>query len=119
MSGLEAGITVGADVIVNTDADNQYRAKDIDKLVQSILAHEAEIVIGARPIIETRHFSFVKKTLQRLGSWVVRVASGTKIADASSGYRAFNRRAAMKLMVFNGYIYTEEQRERSFKDNDI
>ena len=108
MSGLEAGIAAGADVIVNTDADNQYRGADIRKIVAPILAHEAEIVIGARPIAETRHFSFVKKTLQRMGSWVVRIVSGTSIADAPSGFRAFSRGAAKKLMVFNEYTYTLE-----------
>ena len=108
MSGLEAGIAAGADIIVNTDADNQYRGADIHKLVAPILAHEAEIVIGARPITETRHFSAVKKMLQRVGSWVVRVVSGTSIADAPSGFRAFSRSAAKKLMVFNEYTYTLE-----------
>ena len=108
MSGLEAGIRHGADVIVNTDADNQYRAADIGKLVAPILEHQAEIVIGARPISDTQHFSIVKKWLQRLGSWVVRVVSGTSIADAPSGFRAISRDAAKKLMVFNEYTYTLE-----------
>jgi glycosyltransferase involved in cell wall biosynthesis len=108
MTGLDACLSLGADVIVNTDADNQYRASDIEQLVAPILSHEAEIVIGARPIGDTAHFSFIKKTLQRLGSWVVRVVSGTDIEDAPSGFRAFAASAAQKLMVFNEYTYTLE-----------
>jgi glycosyltransferase involved in cell wall biosynthesis len=108
MSGLDACLSLGADVIVNTDADNQYRASDIELLVAPILSQQAEIVIGARPIDDTAHFSFVKKTLQRLGSWVVRVVSGTDIEDAPSGFRAFSASAAQKLMVFNEYTYTLE-----------
>lgn len=108
MTGLDACLSLGADVIVNTDADNQYRGSDIERLVAPILNHEAEIVIGARPIDDTAHFSFVKKTLQRLGSWVVRVVSGTDIEDAPSGFRAFSASAAQKLMVFNEYTYTLE-----------
>ncbi|MGI9202721.1 MAG: glycosyltransferase family 2 protein [Woeseiaceae bacterium] len=108
MTGLDAALAAGADVIVNTDADNQYRASDIEQLVRPILEHEAEIVIGARPIAQTAHFSFLKKTLQRLGSWVVRVVSGTNIEDAPSGFRAFTRSAASKLMVFSEYTYTLE-----------
>jgi len=108
MTGLDACLAVGADVIVNTDADNQYQASDIEKLVRPILDHQAEIVVGARPIDNTEHFSFVKKTLQRLGSRVVRMVSGTDIEDAPSGFRAFSRSAAKKLMVFNEYTYTLE-----------
>lgn len=108
MTGLDACLSLGADVIVNTDADNQYRGSDIKRLVAPILAHQAEIVIGARPIDNTAHFSFVKKALQRLGSWVVRVVSGTDIEDAPSGFRAFTASAAQKLMVFNEYTYTLE-----------
>jgi len=108
MTGLDACLSLGADVIVNTDADNQYRGSDIERLVAPILAHQAEIVIGARPIDDTAHFSFVKKALQRLGSWVVRVVSGTDIEDAPSGFRAFTASAAQKLMVFNEYTYTLE-----------
>jgi len=108
MSGLQECVAHGADIIVNTDADNQYCGSDVEKLVQPILQHRAEIVVGARPISDTRHFSFLKKLLQRLGSWVVRVVSGTTIADAPSGFRAFSRSAAQKLMVFNEYTYTLE-----------
>jgi glycosyltransferase involved in cell wall biosynthesis len=108
MSGLEACLQLGADVIVNTDADNQYCGADIPKLTAPVLAHEADIVIGARPINETEHFSWIKKKLQRLGSWAVRVASKTDVADAPSGFRAMSREAAMRLNVFNAYTYTLE-----------
>jgi glycosyltransferase involved in cell wall biosynthesis len=108
MSGLDACIARGADVIVNTDADNQYHAADIEKLVAPILGHEAEIVIGTRSIGDIGHFSATKKLLQRLGSWVVRIVSGTDIEDAPSGFRAISRGAAKKLMVFNEYTYTLE-----------
>jgi glycosyltransferase involved in cell wall biosynthesis len=108
MSGLEACLGLGADVIVNTDADNQYCAADIPKLTAPILAHVADIVIGARPIRSTEHFSWIKKRLQLLGSWAVRVASKTDVADAPSGFRAMSREAAMRLNVFNAYTYTLE-----------
>lgn len=108
MSGLDACLRLGADVIVNTDADNQYCGADIPKLTAPVLAHEADIVIGARPINETEHFSWIKKKLQRLGSWAVRVASKTDVADAPSGFRAMSRDAAMRLNVFNAYTYTLE-----------
>ena len=107
-AGLEAALAAGADVIVNTDADNQYDAGDIPLLVAPVLANEAEIVIGARPIAAISHFSPVKKLLQRLGSWVVRAASNTAIADAPSGFRAISRDAAMRLHVFGDYTYTLE-----------
>jgi len=108
MTGIEASLKAGADIIVNTDADNQYCADDIPLLVEPILLGQAEIVIGARPIKEIRHFSPSKKLLQKLGSWVVRLASNTKIPDAPSGFRAFSRQAAMQLNVFNSYTYTLE-----------
>ncbi|MEN3751906.1 glycosyltransferase family 2 protein [Mangrovibacter sp. SLW1] len=108
MTGLEASLAYGADVIVNTDADNQYNADDIPKLVQPIVENRAEIVVGERPIKFIEHFSPVKKLLQKLGSWVVRVASKTSIPDAPSGFRAMSRSAAQRLMVFNDYTYTLE-----------
>lgn len=108
MSGLDACLRLGADVIVNTDADNQYCAADIPALVAPILAGEAELVIGARPISTIEHFSPVKKFLQKLGSWVVRTASSTDVADAPSGFRAMSRAVAQRLMVFNDYTYTLE-----------
>lgn len=107
-TGLEASLSAGADIIVNTDADNQYNAEDISELVKPILAGKAEIVVGERPITETRHFSATKKLLQRLGSWVVRKASGTDIPDAPSGFRAMSREAALQLNVFSSYTYTLE-----------
>lgn len=108
MTGLDACLRRGADVIVNTDADNQYEAGDIPLLTSPILAGEADMVIGARPIDETEHFSWIKRKLQRLGSWAVRVASKTNVADAPSGFRAFTRETAMRLNVFNSYTYTLE-----------
>jgi len=108
MTGLDACLNLNADVIVNTDADNQYSAEDIPLLVAPILEHRAEMVIGERPISTIDHFSPVKKYLQKLGSWVVRVASNTNIPDAPSGFRAMSRATAQKLIVFNDYTYTLE-----------
>lgn len=108
MAGIEKSLEVGADIIVNTDADNQYRADDIKLLVAPILAQKADFVVGERPINETEHFSVIKKFLQRLGSWVVRVASKTDLPDAPSGFRALSREAAKRLHVFNEYTYTLE-----------
>ena len=108
MTGLNACLALGADVIVNTDADNQYCADDIPMLTAPILAGKAEMVVGARPIAEIEHFSSSKKFLQKLGSLVVRLASDTDIADAPSGFRAISRAAAARLMVYNQYTYTLE-----------
>jgi glycosyltransferase involved in cell wall biosynthesis len=108
MTGIEACLERGADVIVNTDADNQYCAADIPLLTTPVLAHQADIVIGARPIDETAHFSWIKKKLQKLGSWAVRIASKTDVTDAPSGFRAMSREAAMRLNVFSAYTYTLE-----------
>jgi glycosyltransferase involved in cell wall biosynthesis len=108
MAGIKECLRQGADVIVNTDADNQYEARDIPKLTQPILDHKADYVIGARPISQTEHFSPIKKFLQRLGSWVVRKASKTDIPDAPSGFRAMSRECAMQLNVYNNYTYTLE-----------
>ena len=108
MEGIDAALAAGADVIVNTDADNQYQALDIPKLTAPVLSGEADIVIGARPIESIGHFSPVKKLLQRIGSFVVRAVSGTDVADAPSGFRAISRRAAIDLQVFNKYTYTLE-----------
>lgn len=108
MTGLEACLRLGADCIVNTDADNQYNAGDIPLLVSPIVEGRADIVVGTRPIETIEHFSPEKKFLQKLGSWVVRVASRTDIPDAPSGFRAFSREAAMQLNVFNEYTYTLE-----------
>lgn len=108
MSGLDACLRNGADIIVNTDADNQYCGADIEKLIQPILRGEAGMVVGERPIDDTEHFSPLKKKLQHLGSWVVRKASKTDIPDAPSGFRAYSRHTAMRLNVINEYTYTLE-----------
>ena len=108
MAGLDACLRNGADIIVNTDADNQYVGEDIAKLIQPILDGKADMVVGERPIDETEHFSPLKKKLQHFGSWVVRKASRTDIPDAPSGFRAYSREAAMRMNVVNEYTYTLE-----------
>src|SRR3954452_8071475 len=108
MAGVDACLRHGAGIILNTDADNPYPPHDTPKLVEPILRGEAAIVVGARPITEIEHFSPLKKVLQQMGSWVVRFASGTRIADAPSGFRAISRHAAMQLNVFSQYTYTLE-----------
>lgn len=108
MTGLDTATRLGADIIVNTDADNQYDARDIAALVAPIVAGQAEFVIGARPIETTSHFSWIKRRLQRIGSRVVRIASHTDVADAPSGFRAMTRDVALRLNVFNAYTYTLE-----------
>jgi hypothetical protein len=105
---LEASLKAGADIIVNTDADNQYSADSIPDLIHPILEGKAEMVIGARPIEQIKHFSPIKKFLQKLGSWTVRLASNTDIPDAPSGFRAISCEAARKLNVFNSYTYNLE-----------
>lgn len=117
MAGIDACLRNGADIIVNTDADNQYCGADIEKLVRPILNHEADVVIGERPIDETEHFSALKKKLQHLGSYVVRKASRTEIPDAPSGFRAFSREAAMHLNVINNYTYTLETIVQAGRNN--
>lgn len=109
MAGMNECLRQGADIIVNTDADNQYCGEDIEKLVRPILDGKADIVIGERPIDQTEHFSPLKKKLQHLGSWVVRKASNTNIPDAPSGFRAYSREAALRMNVVNDYTYTLEQ----------
>jgi glycosyltransferase involved in cell wall biosynthesis len=108
MAGLDACVKLGADVIVNTDADNQYHAGDIPLLTKPVLTRKADLVVGARPISEIRHFPLIKRQLQKLGSWVVRRASRTTVPDAPSGFRAISREAALRLNVFNDYTYTLE-----------
>lgn len=108
MAGLDACLRLGADIIVNTDADNQYCGEDIEKLVKPILDGKYDIVVGSRPIDEIEHFSRKKKMFQHFGSWVVRKVSNTDIPDSPSGFRAFSRQAAMKLNVINQYTYTLE-----------
>jgi glycosyltransferase involved in cell wall biosynthesis len=108
MAGIKASLRAGADIIVNTDADNQYCAADIGALIEPILENRAQIVVGARPIEQIEHFSPLKKFLQKLGSWVVRLASRTEVPDAPSGFRAFSRQAAARINVFSDYSYTLE-----------
>lgn len=108
LAGLDAAVKMGADIVVNTDADNQYRADDIPALIAPVLAGEADMVIGTRPITHIPHFSYVKRVLQRWGSRMTRALSGTDVEDAPSGFRAFTRGAAKRLHVFNEYTYTIE-----------
>src|SRR5688500_17424541 len=105
-AGLDAALKLGADVIVNTDADNQYHGPDVVKLTEPILAGNADMVVGDRQVMTIEHFSAAKKLLQRLGSWVVRQASSTTVPDTTSGFRAYNREAAMALQVVSKFTYT-------------
>jgi glycosyltransferase involved in cell wall biosynthesis len=107
-TGLTACLKLGADIIINTDADNQYDARDIPKLIAPILAGQADMVIGSRPIDHIEHFSPVKKFLQKTGSWLVRYISQSDVLDAPSGFRAINREAAKRLHIFDTYTYTLE-----------
>jgi glycosyltransferase involved in cell wall biosynthesis len=107
-AGLDACLKLGADVVVNTDADNQYDAADIPKLVEPILDGRADMVVGDRDVINVEHFSPLKKALQRLGSWVVRQASSTNVPDTTSGFRAYNREAAIQMLVISRFTYTLE-----------
>lgn len=108
VAGINGALAQGADIIVNTDADNQYCADDIEKLVRPILNKEADIVIGTRPVSNISHFSLLKKALQKLGSWVMRRVSSTQVEDAPSGFRAFSRAAALQINIFDNYTYTLE-----------
>ena len=108
IAGINKALMLGADIIVNTDADNQYCADDIKKLVAPVLNGEADMVIGSRPVSSIKHFSFFKKLLQKLGSFVMRLLSSTDVQDAPSGFRAFSRSAAIQLNVFDNYTYTLE-----------
>jgi glycosyltransferase involved in cell wall biosynthesis len=107
-AGLDACLKLGADVVVNTDGDNQYDGKDIPKLVAPILAGKADMVVGNREVHKIEHFSPLKVTLQRLGSWVVRQASSTEVPDTTSGFRAYNREAAIQMAVVSKFTYTLE-----------
>jgi glycosyltransferase involved in cell wall biosynthesis len=107
-AGLDACLKLGADVVVNTDADNQYYGQDIVKLVRPILRGDADMVVGDREVSNIEHFSALKKSLQRLGSWVVRQASSTSVPDTTSGFRAYNREAAIQMLVVSKFTYTLE-----------
>lgn len=115
--GMDTALKLGADLIVNIDADNQYDAQDIQKLIDPILAGEADMVIGDRRIGEIAHFSFFKKVLQRMGSWIVRQISGTQVPDVTSGFRAFSREAALRLNVISQFTYTLETVIQAGKKN--
>jgi glycosyltransferase involved in cell wall biosynthesis len=108
LAGLEMALGLGADIIVNTDADNQYRGEDVGRLVAPIVEGRADIVVGDRGVATLEHFSFAKRQLQRLGSWLVQTASGVKIPDATSGFRALSRQAALRTLVLSEYSYTLE-----------
>ena len=107
-TGLDACLKRGADVIVNTDADGQYKGEDIPRLVRPILEGKADVVIGNRDIDNAAHFSFIKKRLQRIGTWVVQQLSGTTVSDATTGFRAYNKEAALRLNIISEYTYTLE-----------
>jgi glycosyltransferase involved in cell wall biosynthesis len=107
-AGLDASLKLGADVIVNLDADNQYRGSDIPALIAPIAAGNADMVVGTRDVRRIEHFSPAKKVLQRLGSWVVRRASGTTVSDTTSGFRSYNREAALQLQLVSDFTYTLE-----------
>ena len=107
-AGIDAGLKLGADVIVNTDADNQYEGTDVPKLVEPIVTGAADMVVGDRQVDTIEHFSGLKKLLQRMGSWVVRQASSTHVPDTTSGFRAYNREAALQLQAVSKFTYTLE-----------
>jgi len=108
LAGLDASLKLGADIIVNTDGDNQYKGEDIPKLIEPILKEEADIVIGDRQTDKVAHFGFAKKKLQKIGSWVIRGLSETDVPDAVSGFRAFRRQAAMQMNIVSPFSYTIE-----------
>jgi hypothetical protein len=108
MAGLDASLKLGADIIVNTDADNQYPAADIPRLIGPILRGEADMTIGDRQVSELAHFSWLKRRLQLLGSWVVRKVSGTDVPDTTSGFRALSREAALRINIVSEFTYTLE-----------
>ncbi len=117
MAGLDACLECGADIIVNTDGDNQYCGADVEKLVQPILAGHADMVVGCRPIEDIGHFSWVKKRLQHWGSRTVRGLSGLDVPDATSGFRAFSREAALRLNIISDFTYTIETLVQAGKKN--
>lgn len=108
VKGLETALSLGADIVINTDGDNQYPGADIPRLVQPIVAGSADIVVGDRGVMTVAEFSPLKRRLQRLGSWVMKVASGVDTPDATSGFRAFSREAALRTMILSQYSYTLE-----------
>ncbi len=117
LSGLDASLRLGADIIVNTDGDNQYKGSDVEKLIEPIAKGKADIVVGDRQVDNIDHFSPMKKKLQHLGSWVVRQVSGTNVPDTTSGFRAFSREAALKINVISRFSYTLETIIQAGKKN--
>jgi len=117
MSGLDACVKLGADIIVNTDGDNQYAGSSIKDLIAPILTKKADMVVGDRQVERIEHFSFFKKRLQEIGSWVVRHISDTEVCDTTSGFRAFSREAALRLNVISGFTYTLETIIQAGKSN--
>jgi len=117
MAGLDACVKLGADIIVNTDGDNQYKAEYIPRLIEPILKGEADVVIGDRQVQKIGHFSSLKKRLQKMGSWVVRQVSGTRVPDATSGFRAYSREAALRLNLISRFTYTLESIIQAGKNN--
>jgi len=117
MTGVDACLKLGADIIVNTDGDNQYKGESIAKLVEPIIEGRSDIVIGDRQTNGIAHFSFVKKRLEELGSWIVRHVSGTQVPDAPSGFRAFSREAALRMNVISKFSYTLETIIQAGKKN--
>ena len=107
-AGIDASLKLGADIVVNTDADNQYKGEDIVKLVKPIIDGQADMVVGNRDIDNIKHFSFLKKKLQKLGSWLVRQVSGTNIPDATTGFRAYSKKALLEINVVSKFSYTLE-----------
>jgi glycosyltransferase involved in cell wall biosynthesis len=116
-AGLDASLQLGADVIVNTDADNQYAASDIPRLVEPICNGEADLVVGTRDIANHEEFSPLKKWLQRIGSWVVRQASATHVSDVTSGFRAYSKEAALQVNVVSQFTYTLESLIQAGRSN--
>jgi len=108
MAGLDACLRLGADIIVNTDADHQYPGHEIPRLVAPLLCGEADMVVGDRSVRDVTHFSWTKKRLQTVGSWVVRKVSGTDVPDSTSGFRALTREAALRINIVSEFTYTLE-----------
>ncbi len=116
-AGIDTCLKLGADIIVNTDADNQYYAPDIQKLIDPILDGSADIVIGDRHVEGIQHFSWIKKQLQKIGSWVVRQLSGTQVPDTTSGFRAYKKEAALRINILSDFTYTLESLIQAGKQN--
>jgi glycosyltransferase involved in cell wall biosynthesis len=108
VAGIEKAVSLGADIVVNTDGDNQYMGADIAKLVEPVLQHQADMVVGCRPILNHPEFSPLKKLLQLAGSWTLRLLSKTSVRDAPSGFRAFSREVCLRLVIYSRFSYCME-----------